>query len=282
MTCTSCARSPAASPPSPKARRLLKAARTTSSIRRTSNACFCVVGAMLEVQDLHAFYGASHVVQGVSFSIAQREAVALVGRNGVGKTSTLKSLMGIETRTRGSVTLEGTPLMGIASHVRASRGLGYVPEERAVFPQMTVEENIRIGALLHRGADQKGVLDRAYALFPILRERRSQMAGTLSGGQQKMLALARGIALAPRLLLVDEPTEGLMPANVELITHALLTATQTGMTVLVVDSSFDLLRTLCARMYAMDRGVLVGTYQPSDFASPDDLAATMLGERSSA
>jgi branched-chain amino acid transport system ATP-binding protein len=233
---------------------------------------------MLDVEGLHAFYGASHVVQGVSFSIGQGEAVALVGRNGVGKTSTLKSLMGMETRTRGSVRFQGASLIGMASHVRASKGLGYVPEERAVFPQMTVEENVRIGALLHRAADQKGVLDRAYALFPILRERRLQMAGTLSGGQQKMLALARGIALQPKLLLVDEPTEGLMPANVELITHALLTATQSGMTVLVVDSSFDLLRTLCARLYAMDRGVLIGTYRPTDFKSPDDLAATMLGE----
>ncbi|MBV9325223.1 MAG: ABC transporter ATP-binding protein [Chloroflexi bacterium] len=233
---------------------------------------------MLEVQELHAYYGASHVVQGVSFSVAQGEAVALVGRNGVGKTSTLKSLMGMETRTRGTVSLEGTSLMGMASHVRAGRGLGYVPEERAVFPQMSVEENIRIGALLHRAADHKGVLDRAYALFPILRERRNQLAGTLSGGQQKMLALARGIALQPKMLLVDEPTEGLMPANVELITQALVTATQGAMTVLVVDSSFDLLRTLCSRMYAMDRGVLVGTYQPTDFSSPDELAATMLGE----
>jgi branched-chain amino acid transport system ATP-binding protein len=233
---------------------------------------------MLEVQDLHAFYGASHVVQGVSFSVNRGEAVALVGRNGVGKTSTLKSLMGMETRTRGSVALEGAPLMGMAAHVRAARGLGYVPEERAVFPQMTVEENIRIGALLHRSGDQKSVLDRAYALFPILRERRNQMAGTLSGGQQKMLALARGIGLQPKMLLVDEPTEGLMPANVELVAHALLTATHEGMTVLVVDSSFDLLKTLCARMYAMDRGVLIGTYRPADFNSPDELAATMLGE----
>jgi branched-chain amino acid transport system ATP-binding protein len=233
---------------------------------------------MLDVDDLHAFYGASHVVQGISFSIGQGEAVALVGRNGVGKTSTLKSLMGMETRTRGTVLFEGKPLNGMASHVRARRGLGYVPEERAVFPQMTVEENIRIGALLHRGKDQKGVLDRAYTLFPILRERRQQLAGTLSGGQQKMLGLARGIALQPKLLMVDEPTEGLMPANVELIAHALLTATQEGMTVLVVDSSFDLLRQLCSRLFAMDRGVLIGTYRPSDFSSPDELAATMLGE----
>lgn len=233
---------------------------------------------MLAVEDLHAFYGASHVVQGISFSVEAGEAVALVGRNGVGKTSTLKSLMGLETRTRGTVRLQNEALTGMASHTRAGKGLGYVPEERAVFAHMTVEENIRIGALLHRGKDQAGVLDRAYSLFPILRDRRAQMAGTLSGGQQKMLALARGIALQPKLLMVDEPTEGLMPANVELIAHALLMAAQGGMTVLVVDSSFDLLRQLCSRLYAMDRGLLIGTYRPTDFSSPDELAATMLGE----
>jgi branched-chain amino acid transport system ATP-binding protein len=232
----------------------------------------------LEVEDLHAYYGTSHVVQGISFSVERGEAVALVGRNGVGKTSTLKSLMGLETRTQGTIRFQGTSLTGMACHVRASKGLGYVPEERSVFPQMTVEENIRIGALLHRAGDQKDVLERAYALFPILRERRLQLAGTLSGGQQKMLGLARAIALQPKLLLVDEPTEGLMPANVELITHALLTATQAGMTVLVVDSSFDLLRQLCHRLHAMDRGVLIGTYQPGDFSTPDELAAKLLGE----
>jgi branched-chain amino acid transport system ATP-binding protein len=236
---------------------------------------------MLDVKDLHAYYGASHVVQGISFSVEQGEAVALVGRNGVGKTSTLKSLMGLETRVQGTVQLQGTSLIGMPSHVRANKGLGYVPEERAVFPQMSVEENIRIGALVQRGRHQAGVLDRAYELFPILKERRQQLAGTLSGGQQKMLALARGIALQPKLLMVDEPTEGLMPANVELIANALLSATQAGLTVLVVDSSFDLLRVLCSRLYAMDRGVLIGTYRPSDFSSPDELAATLLGEGSS-
>jgi branched-chain amino acid transport system ATP-binding protein len=232
---------------------------------------------MLDVADLHAFYGASHVVQGISFGAGQGEAVALMGRNGVGKTSTLKSIMGMETRTQGSIRFDGQPLSGLAAHVRASRGLGYVPEERAVFPQMSVEENIRIGALLHERGDQEGCLDRAYGLFPILRERRDQMAGTLSGGQQKMLALARAIALKPKLLMVDEPSEGLMPANVELITHALLEAIQQGLTILVVDSSFDLVRPLCSRLYAMDRGLLIGTYQPSDFSSPDELAATYLG-----
>src|SRR4029079_8625700 len=156
---------------------------------------------MLELRDLHAYYGASHVVQGISLSVGAGEAVGLMGRNGVGKTTTLKSIMGLEARTRGAIVFDGNDLTGLASHVRASRGLGYVPEERAVFPQMTVEENIRIGALLHPGKDQRAVLDRAYARFPILRERRQQMAGTLSGGQQKMLGLARGIALQPKLLM---------------------------------------------------------------------------------
>ena len=244
-----------------------------------SNACFSAADAMLDVQDLHAYYGSSHVVQGVSFSVERGEAVALMGRNGVGKTSTLKSIMGLETRTLGSVRFDGSSLFGAAPHSRAARGLGYVPEERAVFAEMTVEENIRIGALVQFGSDQRACLDRAYALFPILKERRQQMAGTLSGGQQKMLALARGLALQPKLLMVDEPSEGLMPANVELITNALLSATQAGLTVLVVDSSFDLLRQLCTRLYAMDRGVLVGSYQPADFATPDDLAATILSGR---
>src|SRR5215210_3277753 len=123
---------------------------------------------MLEIQDLHSYYGASHVVQGISLSVGPGEAVGLMGRNGVGKTTTLKSIMGLEARTQGTIRFDGAEMAKLPSHVRAGRGLGYVPEERAVFPQMTVEENIRIGALLHRAADQKGVLDRAYALFPIL------------------------------------------------------------------------------------------------------------------
>ena len=159
---------------------------------------------MLDIRDLHAYYGASHVVQGVSFAVGRGEAVALMGRNGVGKTSTLKSIMGLETGTEGSVAFDGTPMNGMASHVGAGRGLGYVHQERPVFPQMTVEENIRIGTLIHAKTDQKECLDAAFALFPILKERRQQLAGTLSGGQQKMLALARALALRPKLLMVDE------------------------------------------------------------------------------
>jgi branched-chain amino acid transport system ATP-binding protein len=185
--------------------------------------------------------------------------------------------MGLETRTTGAVVFDGADVTRMSSHARAGRGLGYVPEERAVFPEMTVEENIRIGALIHRPRDIDGCLGTAYELFPILRERRAQLAGTLSGGQQKMLALARGLALRPKLLMVDEPTEGLMPANVQLITAALVKARQNGVAVLVVDASFDLIVEVCTRLYAMDRGVLVGTFEPGAFGSADELAATYLG-----
>jgi branched-chain amino acid transport system ATP-binding protein len=185
--------------------------------------------------------------------------------------------MGFETRTEGRLLFDGADLAGLASHTRAQRGLGYVPEEKAVFPEMSVEENIRIGAAIHRPSDQQACLQTAYELFPILSERRRQLAGTLSGGQQKMLALARALALRPKLLLVDEPTEGLMPVNVELITQALIKATASGVGVLVVDASFELVAEACSRLYAMDRGVITGTFRPGDFASADALAARYLG-----
>jgi branched-chain amino acid transport system ATP-binding protein len=232
---------------------------------------------MFEIDELHAYYGKSHIVQGISLQAGPGEAVGLVGRNGVGKTTTLKAIMGLVGRCQGRIMLDGTNLARMSSHLRARKGLGYVPEERAVFPGMTVEENIRIGALRHKHAEQLRFLETAYALFPILKERRLQMAGTLSGGQQKMLALARGLASRPAMLLVDEPSEGLMPLNVALITDALVKSTESGLSVLVVDASFDLLRQTCTRLYVMDRGVLVGTYRPDEFRSPDELAATYLG-----
>ena len=232
---------------------------------------------MFELDDLHAFYGKSHVVQGVSFQIEAGEAVGLVGRNGVGKSTTLKSIMGMVRQTQGHVRLAGQELSRLPAHVRARKGLGYVPEERAVFTKMTVHENLRIGAMLQGGKAQEHSLETAYGLFPILQERRLQIAGTLSGGQQKMLALARGLSLQPTVLLVDEPSEGLMPLNVELITRALLKATDAGVSVLVVDASFDLLRAMCRRLHVMDRGRLIATYRPEEFSTPDQLAATYLG-----
>ncbi|HEU0169279.1 MAG TPA: ABC transporter ATP-binding protein [Chloroflexota bacterium] len=238
---------------------------------------------MFELRDLHAYYGKSHVVQGINLTVNAGEAVALTGRNGVGKTTTLRSVMGLLVRTEGSILLEGQDISRLSTPARANRGIGYVPEERAVFPTMSVEENIMVGALVRSDNNlRKSALQRAYEFFPLLRQRHRQMGGTLSGGQQKMLALARGLALQPRLLLVDEPSEGLMPANVDLVAAALAKAASEGMAIVVVDASFDLLRTACSRLYIMDLGRLVGEYKPTDFATPQQLAAAYLGEQASA
>jgi branched-chain amino acid transport system ATP-binding protein len=238
---------------------------------------------MFELRDLHAYYGKSHVVQGINLTVNAGEAVALTGRNGVGKTTTLRSVMGLLVRTEGGILLEGQDISRLSTPARANRGIGYVPEERAVFPTMSVEENIMVGALVRSDNNlRKSALQRAYEFFPLLRQRHRQMGGTLSGGQQKMLALARGLALQPRLLLVDEPSEGLMPANVDLVAAALAKAASEGMAIVVVDASFDLLRTACSRLYIMDLGRLVGEYKPTDFATPQQLAAAYLGEQASA
>jgi len=231
---------------------------------------------MLELQELHSFYGRSHVVQGVSLSVGSGEAVGLVGRNGVGKTTTLKSIMGLVPRTSGHILFKGRDLRSSPTHARAGRGLGFVPDERAVFPRMTVEENIRIGAFLQPGPQQAGCLATAYELFPVLGRRRNQAAGTLSGGEQKMLSLARGLALKPDLLLVDEPSEGLMPINVDLISRALQQAAATGMSILVVDASFELLRSVCTRLYVMEQGLITGDHQLSEFSTPAELVKTYL------
>jgi branched-chain amino acid transport system ATP-binding protein len=230
---------------------------------------------MLELRDLHSYYGRSHVIQGISLRVGAGEGVGLVGHNGVGKTTTLKSVMGLGPRTRGRIAFEDRDLRGPA-HARARRGIGFVPDSEAVFPDMTVEENVRAGALLRVRQDQRRCLDTAFELFPVLAERRNQLAGTLSGGQQKMLSLARGVALRPRLIMVDEPSEGLMPINVDLIAAALRRAVQDGTGVLVVDASFRLLKTVCTRMYVMKQGVITGEHRLDEFSTADSLVETYL------
>jgi branched-chain amino acid transport system ATP-binding protein len=234
---------------------------------------------MLELRDVHSFYGRSHVIQGISMRIERGEGVGLIGHNGVGKTTTLKSIMGTGPRTRGQIVLEDRVLRGPA-HARARRGLGFVPDSEALFPDMTVEENIRAGALLKQRSAHRRCLDTAYELFPVLAERRNQLGGTLSGGQQKMLSLARGLALEPRLIMVDEPSEGLMPINVELIGTALRRAVDGGVGVLVVDASFQLLKTVCSRVYVMKQGRITGEHQLDQFATADRLVETYLQEGS--
>jgi branched-chain amino acid transport system ATP-binding protein len=230
---------------------------------------------MLELEGLHSFYGRSHIIQGISMGVAPGEGVGLVGHNGVGKTTTLRSVMALGPRTRGRIAFEGRELRG-AAHARARRGIGFVPDAEAVFADMTVEENIRTGALLGPRSEHRRCLDTAYELFPVLGERRAQLGGTLSGGQQKMLSLARGLALRPRLIMVDEPSEGLMPINVDLIARALKRAVDEGTGVLVVDASFQLLKTVCSRVYVMKQGVITGEHDLDEFTTADRLVETYL------
>jgi branched-chain amino acid transport system ATP-binding protein len=233
---------------------------------------------VLELRDLHSYYGRSHVIQGISMEVGRGEGVGLVGPNGVGKTTTLRSIIGAGPRTQGRIAFDERDLRRAPVHARARHGIGLVPDDDAVFPEMTVEENIQAGALV-RGdrAEQRRSLETAYELFPVLKERRRQLAGTLSGGQQKMLALARGLALRPRLIMVDEPSEGLMPINVELIAVALRRAVEEGMSVLVVDASFPLLETVCGRLYVMRQGLITGHHRLTEFSKADQLVATYLG-----
>ncbi|MBO0835359.1 MAG: ATP-binding cassette domain-containing protein [Actinobacteria bacterium] len=231
---------------------------------------------MLELRDLHAYYGRSHIVQGITLQVGLGEGVGLVGHNGVGKTTTFKAVMGLGPAIRGRVAFEDRELHRAPVHARARQGIGFVPDEEAVFPTMTVEENIRAGALLKDRRGQSASLEIAYELFPVLAERRTQLAGTLSGGQQKMLALARGLSLQPRLILVDEPSEGLMPINVDLIARALQRAVKEGVGVLVVDASYDLLKTVCSRLYVMKTGMITGEHKISEFSSQDQLLATFM------
>jgi len=231
---------------------------------------------VLELTDLHSYYGRSHVVQGISLRVAAGEGVGLVGHNGVGKTTTLRSIMGLVPQTVGRIMFDNHDLQRAPTHARARRGIGFVPDEEAVFPRMTVEENIRAGAMIHPGREQADCLARAYELFPFLAQRRTQPAGTLSGGQQKMLTLARGLALRPRVILVDEPSEGLMPINVNLLSAELKRAVDEGVGVLVVDASFQLLKTVCSRLYVMKRGRITGEHRLDEFSTPDQLVATYL------
>jgi branched-chain amino acid transport system ATP-binding protein len=168
---------------------------------------------MLEVEELHAFYGKSHVLHGVSFSVRPGEIVSLLGRNGVGRSTSIKAIMGLVS-ARGSVRFKSEQILGLAAHEVARRGLGYVPEDRAIFPNLTVRQNLELGS---KGRKQSGrwKLDDMFALFPQLREREGALGGVLSGGEQQMLTLCRTLMGDPDLLLIDEPTEGLAPKAVE-------------------------------------------------------------------
>ncbi len=224
---------------------------------------------MLEVSDLHVRLGGAHILQGVSFSVAAGGVTAMMGRNGVGKTTTLKALLGLVPST-GSARIMGQEVRGWPTHRIAQLGVGYVPEEREIFTRLTVAENLRLAE-----AGLSGDYPRVYSLFPELQERGRQAAGTLSGGQQQMLAIARVLLRVRPLLLVDEPTKGLAPKLVGEVVEVLAQLSSSA-TILLVEQNVHVVRRLAQRVLVLDHGEVVHE-GPADELSDENLARRLVG-----
>ena len=211
---------------------------------------------MLAVREIHTYYGLAHVLQGVSLDVGDREIVALLGRNGAGKSTTLKSIVGLTPPKRGAVELAGRDIVGMPTHLIARQGIGYVPEERRIFPQLTVLENLKVSLLAYKLGDANGALEGMLEMFPRLRERAGQAGRSLSGGEQQMLALARALISKPRLLLIDEPTQGLAPNLVTSIASSLVRIKEQGLSVLLVEQNVRVALEVADRAYVIDHGVI--------------------------
>ena len=213
---------------------------------------------LLAVEEIHTYYGKSHILDGVSLEVGRGEVVGLLGRNGVGKSTTLKAVAGLVPPSRGDVRFEGRSIGRLPAHRVARLGIGYVPEERRIFPLLTVVENLRTG--LDRdgmtAARKKELLEKVYAYFPVLAERRSQPGGTLSGGEQQMLAIARAMMLEPKIILLDEPTEGLMPRMVSQIREIVDVLHREHVAVLLVEQNVPLTLGASQRIYILEKGVV--------------------------
>src|SRR4051794_29730403 len=213
---------------------------------------------LLRVADIHTYYGKSHILQGISLEVGHGEVVGLLGRNGVGKSTTLKAITGLVRPSAGAILFEDQPITGLAAHRTARRGIAYVPEDRRIFRQLTVGENLRTGLDRHGvgKARKQALLEAAYLYFPVLAERRNQAGGTLSGGEQQMLAIARAMMLEPKIVLLDEPTEGLMPRMVWQIRQIIDVLKQEGVAVLLVEQNVPLTLDASQRVYLIEKGVV--------------------------
>src|SRR5271170_1419141 len=213
---------------------------------------------LLAVEDIHSYYGKSHILHGISLEVGRGEVVGLLGRNGVGKSTTLKAIAGLVHPSAGRVLFEGRPTTGMPAHRVARLGIGYVPEDRRIFPLLTVTENLRTGLDRHGvgKARKQELLDKTYQYFPVLAERRNQAGGTLSGGEQQMLAIARAMMLEPKIMLLDEPTEGLMPRMVSQIGQIIDALHREGVAILLVEQNVPLTLEASQRVYILEKGAV--------------------------
>jgi branched-chain amino acid transport system ATP-binding protein len=215
---------------------------------------------MLNVKNLNTWYGNSHVLQGLNFQVKQGEVVSLLGRNGAGKTTTIKSVMGLLTKVKGSVEFKSEDILLQPAHKRFSMGLAYVPEERRIVPGLTVLENIKLGIIAStRRSQEKEIIEQIAEIFPRLKERLNQSATTMSGGEQQMLAIARAIASDPDMIMLDEPSEGIMPILVDEMFELFTRLKKSGKTILLVEQNVELAVSISDRVYVLDQGAIVHT-----------------------
>ncbi len=213
---------------------------------------------MLKVSELQAWYRHSHILQGVALEVKRGEIVTLIGRNGAGKTTTLKTIMGLVSKRSGQVDFDGVSLLERPAHDRFHLGLAYVPEERRIVPGLTVEENLRLGIIAAKTASrERQMIEQIAATFPRLKQRLGQQGSTLSGGEQQMLAIARAMMAEPKMILLDEPSEGIMPILVEEMYEQFGNMKKAGMTILLVEQNVELALAFSDRAYVMDQGAIV-------------------------
>ncbi|AJC81866.1 high-affinity branched-chain amino acid ABC transporter ATP-binding protein LivF 2 (plasmid) [Rhizobium etli bv. phaseoli str. IE4803] len=229
---------------------------------------------LLEVQGLNAWYGESHILHGVDMRLAEGETITILGRNGVGKTTTLRTITGIVRARKGKISFAGADMMQVPLHKTAHRGIGFVPEERGIFSTLTVSENLLLPPVVAKGGM---TLDEIYELFPNLYERRGSPGTKLSGGEQQMLAIARILRTGVRLLILDEPTEGLAPVIVQRIGEVLQTLKGRGMTILLVEQNFRFASRIADRFYLMDHGQMVSEFPVGELPQRMDTLHKVLG-----
>ena len=234
---------------------------------------------LLELKDLDVHYGAIHALRGISFRVRQGEIVTLIGANGAGKTTTLRAVSGMLRPSGGAISYEGTPIAGLKPHKLVARGLCHAPEGRGIFPNLTVTENLKLGAFLRR--DAQGIaqdMEKGFTLFPRLRERATQMAGTLSGGEQQMLAIARALMSRPKLLLLDEPSLGLAPTVVETIFNIVQEINKQGVTILLVEQNAHLALGIANHGYVLETGTICQNGTGAELLRSPEIRKAYLGE----
>ena len=232
---------------------------------------------MLKVNDIKVYYGAIHAIKGVSFQVSEGEVVTLIGANGAGKSTILNTVCGLLRSRTGSVEFLGKNLASLPAHKIVELGMAHVPEGRRIFQQMTVEENLEMGAYTQARSTIEPGLERVYGQFPRLKERRRQVAGTLSGGEQQMLAMGRGLMSGPRLLMLDEPSMGLAPILVEQIFDIIRQLHQAGVTILLVEQNAQMALSVADRGYVLETGKIVATGAGADLLRDETVKKAYLG-----